>query len=223
MYYEKLEQLYNESDLSRDFHIKILDYFDDFVRDELHHGYRYLNPYKFSLEYHLSMNDSIKIFLTFTDDDKLLKAEPFIDCINCSGKKLPFNSTALEENDGYIFCEDCGHEFEKGEIEKHFYIYFKLNDDIKIPDNKKNFNKIDYNSTYDLIQGMNGNLKEDSPSSSINILYGAVEGEFPEAFSLDELGLYNQDSEGNTLSNSISKLEEDLMNSLFDSVDYKNA
>lgn len=223
MYYEKLEKLYNESDLSKDFDIKILDDFDNFIRDEIQHGYQYLNPYKFALDFELTVESSIKIFLTFTDDDKILRAEPFVDCINCPGKSLQVNTNTLLDNDNYIFCEDCGNYFHLDQIKRNIYIYFKLNDNIFVPENKQPFDKVDPNSTYDLLNRLNGNLKVKSPSASVDIEDSVAEGAIKAAAKLDEIKSYNHDTEGNPLSSSVSRLEQDLMNSFYDSVIIENA
>ena len=218
MYYKKLEKLYRESNIEKEFGISLLVYFDNFLRDEIQHGYQYFNPYKFALDYGLSVEDSIKIFLTFTDEDKIFKAEPFVDCNNCSGKKLPFNLELLLKNDNFICCEDCGECYEKGEIEKDLYIYFKLNANITMPDEKQQVHEYDLNSTYDLLQRMDSHLKSESPSTTFKNKSSQVEGEFQSGVPIKEIKTLNTNIEGKPRSESLSNLEQDLMNSYLDRV-----
>jgi hypothetical protein len=210
LYYEKLKVLFQNSTLTQFLNKDIIERLDDFIRTELNNGYEYLNPYKFAFENKILDDHSLQLFLTYTDDDKLFKIKAFVDCYKCTGKKLNLSNLEVDE---YIYCDDCRTEFSIKEFNKHYYLYFKLNDDIELPD-KRQIERFDPYSTYDIMNRLHGNLKVESPSSYSSNIKGTDEGDYPTAATVTEIIQNNSDSKGNPISNSAKSLSESLMNML---------
>ncbi|MGD6788416.1 hypothetical protein ACQCT3_00920 [Sutcliffiella horikoshii] len=204
---------FQNSSLSDNFPASILDHIDEFIRSEISNGYQYLNPYKFAHEYRISDEESLKIFLTFTDEDKLFFIDTFVDCFNCTGKKLKVSTDEVKE-EGFVICEDCNNEYKVNQLKKHIYLYFKLNSDIELP-KKQYIDTFDPHSTYEIMNKFNSSLKAESPSSFLDskneFTTIDTEGEYKKAASLDDIINNNKDSRGQIISKSTLELSESLM------------
>lgn len=211
MFCKKYEKDFHENELSSYFSSHILGMLDDFIERELLHGYEFINPYKFSHIHNINIENSIKLFLFFTGEDKLFLAKPFIDCPRCPGKRLPI-SIEYPIDEQFIFCDDCMNEYQIEYFKKHIYFYFRLHNHLRenIADNQ-----YDPNSTYDIYKRLNDPLKVESPSyfseeSESNNTGGDVE----KGVSLKLLNDYNEYTNGKPISVPIKEMNNKLMSLL---------
>jgi hypothetical protein len=225
MYYERLEKHFKENqDLNEKYSSRIIEKLDDFIRDELQNGYSFLNPYKFAFEESIGLEDSLKIFLAYTNDvdeneeieERLFQIEPFVDCPTCTGIELRILPQGFID-EGYIFCEDCRREYILKHFEKHIYYKFKLNDGVSPPEQKRVLDKYDPNLTSEVIKRMSDSLKGESLLSSSNpskVHQHLDERDIPKAVSSDDISKSNKQGNGDPINKSVCKLDEALMNEL---------
>lgn len=209
MYYKRLIEIYHESDCHLTFSERLLEQFDNFIRDEKKTDRNYLNPYRFALATNISVADSIKFFLYFTGEKKLLIALPFIDCFtpNCTGSRIFLNECeGIEE--GVLSCEHCGREYLLEEVKKFILLYFKLKPEIQIPQNQMHLTATDPNSTFNILEGLPDILKVQSPSLTITENEGDLQEE--QAISLEQVIEQNIDLKGNPIINGADLLEMGL-------------
>lgn len=214
MFCEKYEVEFQNSDLSVNYPKDILKKLDHFILNELTQGYEYLNPYKFAFDYDLSDEHSIKLFLFFTEKDKLFQIEPFVDCPNCTGVRLSLSTEELIDEE-IVNCDECHKEYNINILKKHLYLYFKLNDSL-LPLQSNLSNKgFDPHSTFEIFQRLNDNLKAESPSSSKDSKYIDA-GETKSGVSFDEIAKNNIDSKGKPISFSTTEMTKRLMDIMMD-------
>ncbi|MFD9627700.1 hypothetical protein [Peribacillus muralis] len=215
MYYEKYEAEFQNSDLSKKYPKHILSNLKEYIKEELCNGYEYINPYKFALDYGLTDEESLQLFLFLTDDDKLFKVEPFVDCPICTGKRL----SLLPENhidENVIYCDDCNKEYQLSNMKNSLYFYFRLNKLLIVSQDERISEDFDPHSSFEIWKRLNGNLKGKSPSSSAAKLsdnFSNDEGDKKQVpgVTLEELVKNNSDNKGKQISDSTHELTNNLM------------
>jgi hypothetical protein len=212
LYSEKFATEFQNSKLANNYSTNILINLDLFIQEESSYGYELLNPYKFALDYGISTENSLKLFLFFTDDEKIFRLESFVDCPSCTGKRLEVSQLEFPDED-IIYCDDCCKDYQVNQIQNQIYVYFKLNN-IEHPLNEELLNdRFDHNSTIDIFNRLNGNLKVKSPSSSESSTNDSHidAGGSTNRPMLKDIIRTNIDSDGNSISISASKHTSFLM------------
>ncbi|MGG1663295.1 hypothetical protein [Brevibacillus sp. NRS-1366] len=136
MYYKKLQTIYSENELSKEFSISLLDRFDDFLRRN--HKKDYLSPYQFALENDISVEQSVRFLMYYSGKEGILDVLPFVDCLSptCHSSRIFLNDMD-EYLDNRVICEDCGRTYSKENILPFIKVYFDIKDGVGIPPEKK--------------------------------------------------------------------------------------
>ncbi|WP_429844554.1 hypothetical protein [Brevibacillus sp. FIR094] len=200
MFYEKLNNIYRNTDCSKLFPETLVHNLELFVKNSLNAGYSFINPYRFAFEFNLSTRDSLKFFMYFTDTDGIFNISLFIECSTpaCVSQQIFINNQLLQEEgvDHILFCQECDKDYEIEEIFPYIKTYFTLNPDADKLLHKENN---DPNSTYETFKGLPDNLKPLSPSSLASIDGGAP--------TLEEVIESNVNAAGEPISSEVARIE----------------
>lgn len=164
MLLKKLHNTYHNSNCSKEFEIEIVNELYSFIKREVIEGYKYLNPYKFAHLQHLSIAQTLKLFMYFCEDGPL-EIQLFFECSspNCVSERIFLNKDHMQ--DGLVTCEECDKDYDYDIIKHYVKAYFLLKDEYKtaLIQQSESSNP---NSTYNILNGMPDNLKDYSPSPS---------------------------------------------------------
>ncbi|MFB5935534.1 hypothetical protein ACE8FZ_19935 [Peribacillus frigoritolerans] len=206
MYYERLKNIYKSRDLQKLFPDILISEFDMFIRKQLKDNNKYINPYKFSYQQNISINDTVKFFIYFTGNDGLFDLLYYFDCSNlaCVDTRIYLNS---DDPDEIISCEECGKRYAPKTIQKYIKVLFKIKNFIIIPE-QRTIERKDPNSTFEAIGELPPNLKIESPSSLGESSQFIDEGD--EASAAVDLSLVfseNDDYKGKPISTAIERFK----------------
>lgn len=203
LYYERLLNIYRNTDLFFLYSEHFIYEFDLFIRECKNKGDKYLSPYKFAVINNMSINESVKFFLYYSKENGLLNIKYFFECTTptCVSSRIFING-----NDDVIVCDECDKPYRVDNIKHLIKVYFELKEDILIPDQINHYKK-DINSTFETLKNLPDDLKFLSPSSeispnSIKSNCPIDEGEIKKfSVELGQVVESNYDTKGNQIAN----------------------
>jgi hypothetical protein len=213
LFYEKLTSTYLDSGCVNYFPDKMLNDFSTYLKGFAANGRKkYLNPYRFAIDFNTPIRDAIKFFMFFTNDDGILDIKYFFECSNsaCSSHRIFLESISLnkseEQLDELIFCDMCSRDYDLSTVIPYIKVYFQLKPDFTIPKEESRIYKSDPNSTIEALEGLPDHLKVESPSSTIPTRSHPDEGD-DSAVALETIVSINKETNnGGVISNPVENM-----------------
>lgn len=164
MYYQKLSRIYKEANLQDHFPKISIEKFDEFIRNQLRLGSKFISPYKFAHQQNLTVKDSVQFFIYFTGEDGLFEISTYFDCSSsaCSSTRVYVDLNDMDEK---VICDECGKSFPPTTFKNYIKVLFKLKDTVSIPKEVMRIEKKDSTSTFEALLELPPHLKLNSPSS----------------------------------------------------------
>ncbi|GIN86960.1 hypothetical protein J6TS2_33460 [Heyndrickxia sporothermodurans] len=205
MYYRKLMEIYEETDCHNYFSKYYVEALSDYILSvEKDAQLKYLNPYEFSSENKLTLQETLKFFMYFTDQENgVIRILPFVECFSSSCSERLFFEDSIE--DDLLLCEDCGKDYDLTQVEPFMKIYFQYQDHESVVDE----NLLDRNSPFEILNGIDYSLKFESPSS-----HAGSTDEGDPSVEFGELVQNNIKPDGQPITNAIPSPTSLLMNKL---------
>ncbi|WCF11714.1 hypothetical protein NDS46_30680 (plasmid) [Paenibacillus thiaminolyticus] len=131
MLYERLLDIYKETECHKDFPVSVVESLNEFVISCLHRGNKAISPYKFASYYGITIEEAIRLFLYFSNEQKALKIIYFLCCSKseCGGKTF-INETILYSSKGVLSCGECSTEYLVKDVYGSIVVSFKLSDSL---------------------------------------------------------------------------------------------
>jgi hypothetical protein len=165
LYYKKLMENYLETECHLYYPENLLESLSFYIKQiKDDPGLKYVNPYNFAKENKIAIENSLKFLMYFTDPNKgVLNINAFIECFdnNCVHETLFFDD-AIDNQ--YLICPECSSDYLITEIMSFTKVYFTIREPLlTIPHTTEN--SVDKNSTFEILNGLDFDLKSESPSS----------------------------------------------------------
>jgi hypothetical protein len=154
-----------------------------FIQNNIAKKQRLLSPYRFAIDYNISVRDTVKFFMFFSNNDGALTVKYFFECSNpsCISNRIFLEDDVLRQNQDTlnepIICDECGRDYLLKTIIPFIKVYFQVKSELMVPSEQLDISRFDRNSTFEALEGLPDNLKVESPSSIINKVTTHDEGD----------------------------------------------